>query len=263
MKLKNYLLRALGTLKQWFTLSVYRLLASVGHDEFRRFIVLSRSRTGSNLLISYLNSHPNIYAEREIFRFLDGEDYQSRLDNTFGKQPFFVKAKGFKLFYSHPIDDPTSTIEERSGLWDTLASMDDLHVIHLKRKNILKTMISRKLAGKTDVWVAKSPGQLRSEVTVSFSGDELSAGFDRTRGWESTGDELFRNNPQLVVYYEDLATNTETTFMRITEFLGVNFQPPRTKQVKQNRKSMRDRVENYDELKSLFSETEWSVFFDE
>jgi LPS sulfotransferase NodH len=256
-------MRALGNLKQGITSSVYHLLSSVGHNEFRKFIVLSRSRTGSNLLISYLNSHPNISAEREIFRFLNDQDYHSLLKCTFSKQPFFIKAKGFKLFYTHPIDDPTSTFQKGSGLWDTLSSMSDLYVIHLKRENILKTMISRKLAGETNIWVAKSTRQLRNEVTVNLSEEELRTEFERTRDWELTGEDLFSNHPRLVVNYEDLANNPDATFQIITEFLGVQYQSPRTKQIKQNPKSMRERLENYDKLKSAFSKTAWASFFDE
>ncbi|MGB9498505.1 MAG: hypothetical protein ACKVE4_01885 [Dissulfuribacterales bacterium] len=50
-----------------------------GHTNFRRFIVLSRSRTGSNLLISFLNSHPKYY-----------EDLVAHLEDTFGNVTDFL-----------------------------------------------------------------------------------------------------------------------------------------------------------------------------
>mgnify|MGYP006437466411 CR=1 FL=1 len=48
-----------------------RVLSIFDHENFTKFIVLSRSRTGSNLLISMLNSHPNISAEGEKFSRLN------------------------------------------------------------------------------------------------------------------------------------------------------------------------------------------------
>lgn len=257
MSVRELILRSLVTVRDLFKSLAHSFLATFGHKEYRPFIILSRSRTGSNLLISYLNFHPNIIAEREIFRFLDGRDYQDVLGRVFGKQPFFVKAKGFKLFYSHPIDD------KDSKLWDTLAAMDNLSVIHLKRKNILRTLVSRKIAGMTDVWVAKSDDQLRKNVSISFTNEELIEGFQQTRDWEVYGDSHFENQHLRSFYYEDLARHTEGTFREITEFLGVRYRKPRTKQIKQNKKSLAETIENYDALKEEFSGTEWQIYFDE
>ena len=116
------------------------------HTNYRRFIVLSRSRTGSSLLISYLHSHPNVTAQGEIFARLDGRKAGVMLSNVFCKQPLYIKASGFKIFYYHPVDDDTREI------WPLLVKAKDLHVIHLKRRNILRTLISRKIAELQDSW---------------------------------------------------------------------------------------------------------------
>ncbi len=73
------------------------------HSDFQRFIVLSRSRTGSNMLLSFLNSHPNIHAEGEVFNRLNGQNYQEILSRVFADQPPRILAKGFKIFYYHPM----------------------------------------------------------------------------------------------------------------------------------------------------------------
>ena len=66
------------------------------------FFVLTRSRTGSNMLISFLNSHPNIKAHYEIFRTLEGKNYNDIFNETFSKYDEGTKAIGFKIFYYHP-----------------------------------------------------------------------------------------------------------------------------------------------------------------
>src|SRR5215470_17880833 len=81
----------------------FRLLSAVGHDHFTKFIVLSRSRTGSNLLQSLLSSHPEIVTENEILQRLDGRNPRDIVARAYARQPYFVKAKGFKVFYYHPI----------------------------------------------------------------------------------------------------------------------------------------------------------------
>ena len=55
-------------------LAWYGLLAPFGHEDYVPFIVLTRSRTGSNLLVSFLNGHPDIFCEGEIFARMAGRD---------------------------------------------------------------------------------------------------------------------------------------------------------------------------------------------
>ena len=237
----------------------HKRLSAVGNNQYRRYIVLSRSRTGSNLLISLLNSHPHIHTEGEIFSKLSGRNYKEVLAMAFSKQPYYVKAKGFKIFYYHPQDDSC-------GIWDELQSLDDLYVIHLKRRNILRTLLSRKIAGIQDVWSVRSDRHLnscREQISVSFTVDELNAGFKRTREWEKVGDNTFRNHPLLSVDYEELVNDRMTAFRKVTEFLGVQYTQPKTELKKQNNRSMREMITNYDELKSAFAETEWGPFFED
>ena len=238
----------------------HKLFSVVGHNEFRRFIVLSRSRAGSNLLISLLNSHPNIHVDREIFSKLNGRDYKKVIKRAFGKQPFYVKAKGFKIFYYHPLDDKSC------GIWDNLASLDDLYVIHLKRRNILHTLVSRKFAEITDVWSVRSDlpsSSFKKEVSVSFTIDELNQGFKQTKEWEEAGDNAFRNHPLLSIDYEELVNHPTAAFFKLIDFLGVQQLKLQTKLKKQNTRTLRETVTNYDELKSAFAETEWAPFFED
>jgi len=239
----------------------HKLLSLVGNNQYRRFIVLSRSRTGSNLLISLLNSHPHIYAEGEIFAKLSGRNYKEVLAKAFAKQPFHINAKGFKIFYYHPLDDRSCNI------WDELQSLNDLHIIHLKRRNILRTLLSRKIAKIQNVWAVSSDRQhsnlCKDKVSTHFTVDELNKGFKQTREWEEVGDKMFRTHPVLSIDYEELVNDRTNTFRKVTEFLGVEYTQPKTELKKQNTKSMRETITNYDALKSAFFQTEWGLFFED
>ena len=236
----------------------YELHSIFGHLNFRRFIVLTRSRTGSNLLISLLESHPNIRADGEIFMELNGRDYTDSLAKVFAKQPYYIRARGFKIFYYHPRDDASC------GLWNDLVNLDDLCVIHLKRRNILRTLISQKIAASQDVWLATSPSHHNGEnKAVTFTVEQLKKGFRRTRKFEEDGDARFRKHPLMSVYYEDLIDDTEAVFREVSDFLGVQYLPPKTNLRRQNPESINDLLENYDQLKSAFYGTEWQPFFDE
>lgn len=236
-----------------------KLLSTFGDWDFRRFIVLTTGRTGSNMLISFLNSHPNVYAVGEIFRDLNGRNYKDAFAKVYAKQPYFIKAKGFKIFYTHPHDDETN------DFWDYLRNFDNLWVIHLKRRNIFRRLISSKIAVKQDIWLSYSPkdSDTSKGKTITFTAEELEKDFKQTRREEIRGDKMFRNHPLISVYYEDLVNNRESTFGEITDFLGVPYVRPKTNLRKQNPEGLRDLVTNYNELKLAFWGTEYQVFFEE
>lgn len=236
-----------------------RVRTALGHTGYRRFIILSRSRTGSYMLMSFLNSHPNVRSDGEILHQLHGRDYRAVIARAYGREPRSVKAKGFKIFYYHPNGATGKPI------WDHLLAMPDLHVIHLKRRNVLRTLISREIALQEGVWKTKNPGSSDTprRKQVSFTVDELAEGFAKTRRWERDGDAMFRDHPLLSVYYEDLVADTPTTFRQVTDFLGVPYVDPRTHLVRQNPEPVRELVSNVDELVAAFRGTEWESFFDE
>ena len=213
------------------------------------------------MLVSRLNSHPNVRADGELFSHLNQRSHTRVLRKAFSRQPFYVKAKGFKIFYYHPHDDRTGRV------WQELARVEGLHVIHLRRRNILRTLVSRKLAGLEDVWSTTSPergrAKQREDLAVSFSVEELRQGFRETREWELAGDDRFRDQPLIGVTYEDLVALPTETFRELTDFLGVPYRPPTTTLKKQNTRSLGQTVTNYGELKAAFAGSEWEEFFED
>ncbi len=159
-----------------------------GQSQYRKFVVVTRARTGSNLLISLLNSHPQVDARGEMFREMKGQSVESRLDRVFRRRPRRIEAVGFKIFYYHPLDD------HHSQVWDRLCSMDDLYILHLKRRNVLRTVTSRKLAGSTDIWLDKGRGgSTKEKPAVRFSAKDLGGSLRTERG---VGSRLRRAIPQ-------------------------------------------------------------------
>lgn len=257
--MRNLIAKAFKNPKKGIYIPTYHFLKIFGHLEFTRFIVLTRSRTGSNLLMSWLNSHPHIHACGEIFRELKGKNYRKILNRIFSKQPRHVKAAGFKIFYYHPQDDNSGDV------WDELVSLKDLHVIHLKRKNILRTLLSRKIAGKQDIWgVTKSrPSNAVAEKVVELSVEELRSGFEGTKNLEKKYERMFNAHPGLTIYYEDLVKSSEREMSIIAAFLGLEFVAPTTRLKRQNPEKLPQLIRNYEELKNVFSNTEWAPFFED
>ncbi|NJN94861.1 MAG: sulfotransferase [Anaerolineales bacterium] len=253
----------------------HRAFSVFGHNDYKRFIVLGRPRIGSTWLISLLDSHPNIYARGEIFLKLNGRDYREILNRTFCKQPPHVKAVGFKIFYLQPYDN------KDCGIWPELIEMRQVQVIHLKRKNILQTLLSKKISQQTKIAKATKGNQLKDiqkrkvelsyetylqdiqERKVEFTSEELVTEFNTLKRLEAEFDDKFRSHPLLTVYYEDLVSRLNAEMETITNFLGLPFYPPKSQYVKLNPENPSNLIANYESLKREFSGTEWAQFFEE
>lgn len=231
-----------------------KLLRPIGSRDYRKFIVLTKSRCGSNLLLSYLNSHPNVYTEGEVFWKLKGRPYEDILNKSFGKQPAYIKAKGFKIFYYHPLDHADS------GVWKDLAKMPDLHVIHLQRKNILRGFVSRKIAEQNAAWMSTHKSQ-NATKQVRFEADELQHLFEQTQQRVDDGDTLFENHPKISIYYENLVSDPKV-YQSVLEFLDVPYVAPKSVLKRQNPEPLKALLENFEELKTAFADSRWSHLFD-
>ena len=176
-----------------------------GNRKYVKFIILTRSRTGSNLLVDYLNSHGKIFARSEIFRHLKGRKWQAILRSIYRKHPFFTKAAGFKIFYSHPLDEPECDI------WDALEKDRAIRVIHLVRNNVLRSIVSHQIAEKIDFWFQKRK-QKQSKVSIGekriyLDFNELLAEFQQTTTWQLEAAARFKGHGILEISYEELARN--------------------------------------------------------
>lgn len=249
--------------------SLYRILSFFGQTSYTPFVILTRDRTGSNMLVQYLNSHPNIRCDYEILASLDGRSGSKLVESVYGKHPFNVCARGFKVFYYHPSDaDPESTAET----WSALQAIPKLQLIHLRRLNLLETAVSSKVAYQSGIYGDLSTGntsafqsiQAKTNQLIIYPPDKLQAVFEKTRQWEEQYPTRFSNCPILETTYEALVSQPETELSRICDFLGCNKSfPLSTTFSKQRTKSLRSTVKNYDELKQYFSGTCWEVFFTE
>jgi hypothetical protein len=128
-------------------------------------------------------------------------------------------------------------------------------------------LVSRKVAGISDIWTItdndNNSVRPQTSVSIKFTAEELARDFLQTRKWEEDGDHTFRDHPLTTVYYEDLSNEPEKVFRKITDFLKVSFRKPKTHFHKQGNKELTATIENYAELKSVFTNTEWHEFFDE
>lgn len=276
--------------------------------DYRRFIILSTARTGSSLLVQALHSHPRIVCFREVLNgmleFVDfsveGYDNFSAKDRAlrdsdpikfveeriFSSQPPEVAAVGFKLLYGQAWDF--------SIVLKHLQQDPALHVVHLKRRNMLRTLTSFKLARQTDVWFEDqrpaskfTPANLvravrhpaaafrvlrRRTNAITAPGASAKVTISPTELFEfetsnqiriNNYDEAFSSHPRLELFYEDVIAHREDTLAATQDFLGVERAALTTTLQRQNPEPLRDLIENYEELRAAFAGLPEAAFFDE
>ena len=132
---------------------LFYVLSPFRRDAFTPFVILCSPRTGSNLLVSYLNCHTRVIARAELCRYRMGRSVEECVRPGIGPQPFHVRAAGMKVFYGHPYDDNTD------ALWDYLHRRTGLVIIHLTRRNMLRSAASFQIALREKRFVDYSIGR--------------------------------------------------------------------------------------------------------
>jgi len=240
-----------------------------------QFVIIANERTGSNLLVSLLSSHPDIHQYGEIIgeSILRQEDIQAKIRivgtmryiiNSFKKR-FYKKAVGIKVLY-HQLQNRYAErwgITELSGVLNELRKNKKIKIIHLKRRNHLKVLISSELAKMTKEYVKRNSNSATQEIQLTLKSEKCTSFFQTIAENEKYFDECFQSHDILEIYYEDLVSDTENVCRKVLNLLQVEKCDLKSTTLKQSRKPLSERIQNYTELKQYFKNTPSSIFFED
>ncbi len=288
-----------------------RRQTTVDSSDYIRFVLVCDARTGSTMLIQALNSNPHITCFGAIFNTIvdfvdfsvDGYDNSSAHDRELRDQdpvaflrgrvycqhPEKTRAVGFKYRYGQASHFP--------GLLEHLAEDAEIRVLHLRRHNLLRSLLSAKIVLMTGVWFQERGPSLASKLTVAnalrilrhpargpaavrrllwpseapskgrrspvtLSAEECLAHFRTVEAQAAHYDELFKAHPKFTVYYEDFLDHQGDTFKRVQSFLGVEPRPLTVTMRRQNPEPLGELIENYDELYEAYKDSPHAWMFE-
>jgi LPS sulfotransferase NodH len=213
--------------------------------QYVSFVILCEPRTGSTLLHTYLNFHPNIksYGEaiREHIEKNHSADAGFLKNNIFKPHGRHLKAVGLKLFYFY-YDHPAY-----ADAFKEIIEQKDIKIIHLIREDILKLYVSLKLAQKTNTWSSSNANQ-KNKPKIFVKADEFKLFAETYVQRQQYFKTQFKTHDVLVVRYEDLIMDSRAVLEKTQKFLGVKPKHLSSLLKKQNADALESVVVNYHEV---------------
>ncbi|WP_040496992.1 Stf0 family sulfotransferase [Fulvivirga imtechensis] len=193
---------------------LFNLLLPKG-NYYTRFVIVCTGRSGSTLLHTYLNSHPQIWSYGEILRkrLVKEKPIISLERMVFKPHTKAIRAIGLKMFYDYREQ------EAYQRAFEEVVNDRDIKVIHLTREDKRQQLISLKRAEETGIW--SSTSKLQTKVEVDFSAEELVAYEKKINSSATEIRSLFASHQMLEVTYEALTTDAQEVLSRVQQFLGV------------------------------------------
>jgi LPS sulfotransferase NodH len=219
-----------------------------------RFAIIGNARTGSNYLLDGLKTSPAIRMYHEIFAAHNrevGKDFEKVLSTLFQKESKLIRLVGFKVFYNHLTDDE----------WQKLAAYRDLKVIHLTRKNRLRTVLSLEIAFKTGRWTRSGKSGAPEEKRILLDPLKVIGRIEQIEAGEAATRLRFCDRPILEVIYEELVRSPREVFSSVGAYLGVTgIDPSRIRIKRQNPENLAQLIVNYDEIEAALKATRFAEY---
>jgi LPS sulfotransferase NodH len=267
-----------------------------GSRDYKKFLIVSTPRSGSTFLAGLLRSHPHlvcynelllpvrcpfIYSffpastDAEVLAIRDRDPVKFLKDFVFRDYLPEFKAVGFKVHYAQ-LSDPRFTKARKHFLANR-----DILIVHLIRRNYLRTYLSHRNAKATGQWSQINPALLdgAKKLGIKIPDDasaikgateqiwidpiEVKAYFEQTDLEISQYRSAFRRHQSIPIYYEDLAYDHQSAITPLLSLLGVEQCQLFSIIQKQNSHSLEESITNFSELKRMFQNLKWADFFNE
>lgn len=244
-----------GLAKEAITYSTYFALPK--REPSIKFVILTQGRSGSDLLVSLLDSHPQIHCAREPLRhrLLFPKLYLKCYTNLSPRDVFGFKLIVYQFNNVQRIEDPVIFMAD---LYDL-----GFKIIYLKRRNTLRIALSVYYSLHRGTWVSKeSDGKPKhTKMAVDFRKlfNKMEA-IDRFRILE---EKILEKLPHMkIVYEDDLLDNNrhQSTVDRIANFLGVSPASVDTNYVRITTDEISSFVANIDELRDSVRGTKYEKY---
>jgi len=216
------------------------------------FAIVCEGRTGSNMLVDLLGSHPQIECAAELYHPVAGtfKNYPGISHREFLDRRTYTTSlpvRGFKMPINWILEHPGIVAEFRA---------DNYKIIRLDRANKFEQFLSVKLATLNSNWCSNSAYEnqtLRVDPWewLSFLGAR------HALHW-ATDMICGRMETYQITYEQLLDAESQSSLLR---FLGAEARPLKTVKVRMRTKPIHEIVENYSDLVAFFAGSPYALWF--
>ncbi len=223
------------------------------------FVIVADLRTGSTLLSTSLDRHPDIRCRGEL---LHGDDFPDNQLAGVRRQELPARrlidlaltergrgAAGFRAMVEHPDQAAPKAWQDA---WRVLRERKNLHVIFLERLDLLAQFASYCVAQQTGHFAPSA----HDPVLAPENRPRIRIEPDAVQRWSAQRRRLYalrrrqlQGKPQLDLTYEGLVNDWDNQILRLQEFVGVTPRPLQQAKQKQERRPLSDVIANYSTLR--------------
>jgi LPS sulfotransferase NodH len=222
-----------------------------------RFVILAAPRSGSNMLCSMLGSHPDILCHHELFNpggifyALHLRDSDFQLANSMQERDQEPLAFLEKVWHQHGDKSCVGfkmTYQQNRAVFDAVMAERDIRKIVLRRKNVVKSHVSKLIAEQSGVWEDYGQARRDERMQIELDFDQLQQDAAFNQGYYAHIEASLREAQQdcLQVQYEQLPDIA--CQQQILAWLGCVNRPLHALSRKQNPGDLRQRVKNFDQI---------------
>lgn len=242
-------------------LKLMKIRSGVSVDS--KFVIVGQGRTGSQLLVSLLNKHPEIYCDSEIFhpeyfgKIIWPKSYiksREMLAEKKDKSVYGFKVKHYQLLNDQKI--------KPKKLFEYL-NQEGWKFIYLNRSNLLRHSLSNFKANESGVYHSAEKKQYQK---LKIDPQELISYMKGKEQFKKEECEALEGISYLSVNYEKDLSNAECqqrTANQIFEYLNLQSVDVRSEYKKTSLKDLKDMIENYEEVKTALVKTKFVKFLED
>jgi len=225
-----------------------------------KFLLISTQRSGTTMLSDILDSHPEIYMTRELFKVngdllnTDSDNYRYYQDTMniekFLNQ-FFEKYKQYKAIGFTIMQDHLDLFPELQKY----IKEQNLKCIYLERQNKVKVCLSRFKARNSGVYHSTKKQIVSKEYIDPVL---LLTELNRLKTSLKILHTYAKQYHAKTIYYEALVKNKSVYLKDIQKYLNVNIMNNLTTSLKKTgSSSLKQSILNYDEIEKYLQNTEY------
>ncbi|MFZ6756147.1 sulfotransferase [Undibacterium sp. Ji50W] len=229
----------------------------MNHLATTRFVILAAPRSGSNMLCSMLDSHPDILCHHELFNPtgifyalpLRDSDFQlARNMQERDQDPLRFLAKVWQQHASKSCIGFKMTYQQNLAAFNSVLVAPEIKKIVLRRKNTVKSYVSKLIAEQSGIWEDYGDTRPNDDIQVELDLNHLQQDQAFNQRYYTHIEHRLQQTQQNCLHLEYEQLSDSACQRQLLTYLACRYLPLHTRSRKQNPSDLGQKVKNYRQI---------------